>query len=451
MAQVLVFPAGLAVANEICASLRGKDIVSSLIGVSSDDEGKDLTNPFHYDHVFYNAPSVHESALEIWIEYLSRFEWTHAVPTMDSAVYLFSKLASYFPGKWFMAPSLETCEICFSKRKTYVMLPSVSPKLFDYCKCTQWYVKPDVGCASRGCKEVTYEEAQQLHKDLCWVVCERIDGDEFTVHCYSSRIIGARKRTITKAGISMLTHNSVPSREIRQIFDRILEKIKHPPGPWFFQIKGSHLLEVEPRIPAGGSAARYFWNHNGILQWLYDAMAQSLSSSKPIHTSSLSCSKAVPIRAVLKSYQDHVFLDEEQFDLKAIVVGYDDTLFDLKMNDVDADLIGALYGIYRLCPIYLVTRHHGDLLSHMKKNIIPVQLFHKIIHVPDEKQTKWEACVLLGEERNHAILIDDSYREREEWQRWSCDRDEGVTIIRSWKLSNQKLSNTSRKHEIENN
>ncbi|CAF1470194.1 unnamed protein product [Adineta steineri] len=433
MARVFIFPSGSAVADEVCAALRSKRMVSELIGVSSNEEGKDLTNPLIYDHVFYNAPTVNESSDEKWINYLVQFEWTHAIPTMDSAVLLFAKLASLFPKKFFLAPNLETCNICFSKRKTYLTWPSISPKLYDHSKTTLWYVKPDVGYASRGCKEVTYEEADEFIKDSHLVVCERLIGDEFTIHCYFNCLIGARQRTLTKNGMSMLSHNSPLSVMINEMFNLILKKIEPPPGPWFFQIKGNCLLEVQPRIPGAGSAARYFWNHNGILQWIYDTSEKRVPVSPVVSALNANLSKTLPIRAILKTFQDYVFLDEDQFMLKTVIVDYDDTLFDNKTNSVDSNIIGALYAIHRKCPIYLVTRHSGNLLEHLKRHAISCDLFEQIIHVSDKDQTKWESCAFLGTTRNYSLLIDDSYRDRREWQSWSCDRDEGATVLQCWK------------------
>jgi hypothetical protein len=343
MAVVVLFPAGSLVAYECALSLKNDKSISKLIGVSSNSKGDDVTDTQSFDHVLYNAPKMSEELKE-FILGLEQ-EITHFIPVTDDAV--------FWAAKWneeegrkprIMAPSAFVCSIVFDKLATYRKFPYISPRLYPNADVKDWYVKPRRGHSAIGCHSVGNDPVDIIH-DPELVVCEELHGPEYTVECYGSELLGVRERHITRGGMSVLSKRVETTSSIKKIFKRIIQTLSLH-SPWFFQVKGGKLLEIQPRIPGAGSSYRLFWHTNPLVRWIVEGA--KTHTPQPIAVS------------ILKTFVDQVELDPS-FQPRGIAVDWDDTL-SLNFGQVNYRLLGALYSVYRLLPIVLITKHSGDLL-----------------------------------------------------------------------------------------
>lgn len=404
MAVVVLFPAGSLVAYECALSLKNDKSISKLIGISSNSKGDDVTDDQAFDHVIYNAPKMSEE-LKGFILGLDH-EVTHFIPVTDDAV--------FWAAKWneeegrkprIMAPSVFVCNIVFDKLATYRMFPDISPRLYPNADVKDWYVKPRSGHSAIGCHSVKDDPVDIIH-DPELVVCEELHGPEYTVECYGSQLLGVRERHITRGGMSVLSNRVVETRTwIRKIFNRIVETLSLH-FPWFFQVKGGKLLEIQPRIPGAGSSYRLFWHTNPLVRWIVEGA--KTHKPQPIAVS------------ILKTLVDQVELDPS-FAPKGIAVDWDDTL-SLSSGKVNHRLVGALYSVYHLVPIVLVTKHDGDLLHSLNQHGIGTCIFSAVHHLGKTDDKSIDSL-------KDYLLIDDSFTERQQWKWWSIDPVSAVPIL----------------------
>jgi uncharacterized protein Usg len=107
MTRIALFPSGSLVCEGILNSLVGNKHVSSIVGFSSNSRLTDTTNESRYNQVAYNTPNVTSDVNE-WIDIFKSYDITHAIPTNDVAVELFTKLQGYIHNVRFMARNIPT-------------------------------------------------------------------------------------------------------------------------------------------------------------------------------------------------------------------------------------------------------------------------------------------------------------------------------------------------------
>jgi hypothetical protein len=167
-------------------------------------------------------------------------------------------------------------------------------------------------------------------------------------------------------------------------------------GAWFFQVKERQngelvLLEVAPRL--GGSSVAF--------------------RAKGVNFAGLSLFNAfgIPVSILLNEFDVEVdrALDTViriDHDFNHVYVDLDDTL--VVDGRVNSTLVGRLYEYINLGKnIYLITKHQGDLHEILLKYRL-LGLFDDIFHLKYEEE-KYKQIKYLN-----AILIDDSYRERQD-------------------------------------
>ncbi len=396
--RVLVLPGGTEIGLEIQRGLSHlRDI--ELIGGGS---GDDAHGPFAYRQ-WVRVPNVDEPD---WCTELVRVLTTWRIdfvfPAHDDVLVALAERREDLPAV-VLAPSVDTCQVTRSKRRTYAALAGVVPvpRILDHADIDQWpvFAKPDRSQGSRGAALAhDARELRALLESGSDLVMEYLPGREYTVDCFSDRERGVlfasgRERVRTRAGISMsstIVHDQTSFEEMAaRIGDRL-----HLHGAWFYQVREDRdgrptLLEVAPRV-AGTMALSRVRGVNFPLLTIYEYLRS------PVRILTHDVEVSID-RALVNRYRHDL-----QYD--AVYVDLDDTL--IVEGQVNASLAAFLYQcINRGVRLVLVTRHRADLGSTLRHHRL-AQLFDEVIHIQDDMEDK------AVHVRPSSILIDDSFRER---------------------------------------
>lgn len=399
---VALFPCGALPASDIARRLKHIKQVDEIIGLSSaSDKETERSYEGFFTQVIYDLPTMDKSfELDNFIRMLPPL-LTHLIPCNDDAVRFLSPINGKHSNIRVMAPSSDIIHWCFDKELTYLKFPTISPKIMNLC---QLFQKPKIGHSSIGATNF-------VAPDNSVIVTERLEGSEYTVQCFGQHILGVRKRNNTCGGMSIHT-----TRENTQVVvptdiqTLLLPEFAKNYIPWFFQIKGKKLLEVQPRL-AGASGC-------GPNMFGYDELEAWLDNSKlPYQTSVLNVSAARKVH----SYYYDVDLPTNT----TLYVDFDDTL--------TIDMWTALLH-YRQqtpeTPIHLITRHKGNILVALQKRFIPPAFFTSIIILSKHTQKK----IPINQDK-YNLLIDDSFRERKEWDGAAITPYQAIGILNNFKSS----------------
>lgn len=403
--NVLVFPAGTEIGLEIHAALRScKEVRLHAAGNAESNHALFAYPEYHY------VPDVREAGwLPCLVELCRRLEISHIFPAHDDALLALMRASGEIPARIVTSP-LATCEIARSKSATYARLagkirvPRIYPSA-DAVERFPVFVKPDRGQGSQGAVRAQDRDALAcaLRGMAAPLICEYFPGEEYTVDCFSDRergllFAGARRRARTRAGIAVHTRvEALP--EARELAEAIAGELEFH-GAWFFQLKRTAdgtlgLLEVAPRI-AGSMASHRVLGINFPLLSLYECERTPVALL--VNTTPLEMDRALANR-----YRHNIEFSAAYLDL-------DDTL--LVGNVVNLDVLSfVFFCINSGKPIYLITRHRGDLAAVLARHRL-AGLFDKIIHL---EGTERKSDYIREPD---AVFVDDSFAERVEvWQR----------------------------------
>lgn len=239
---------------------------------------------------------------------------------------------------------------------------------------------------------------------------------------------GPRRRTLTRAGMSVLTECVVDGGGEFWDMAHAINGAMHFTGAWFFQVKRAvggelALLEVAPRIP-GAMAAHRAVGVN------FPALSLYIHAGKPVTVLPPTLAGV----ACCKVYANHFSVPAFErgggaAPLAALYVDLDDTLLmpcfagsssstsdggntknenrPPMTRDANPGVVAVLYearvaGV----PVHLITRHAGNVSATLAEACICEALFASIHHL-----TKGESKAARIRERP-AALLDDSFRER---------------------------------------
>ncbi len=399
--NILIFPAGTEIAFEIVNALKYSKFVKLYGGTSTHDH-----SDFIYENLIDNFPYIGENG---FIDYLNEVIKQYSIdcvyPAHDSASLFFSDNVDKINAQVIIADS-KTTGICRSKKDTYEYLREESfiPKTYssiddniDY-PC---FIKPTVGQGSNGAKKVNNKDEliQAFKQDNTIVICEYLDGMEYTIDCFTDKngkllVAKMRDRSRIKTGISVRSQSIDTPKEVKAIADIINSKFQFK-GAWFFQLKKDanknyKLLEISPRIPGTMGLSRNQGINFPMLTlfvfWGYD------------------------VKIIDNNYGimlDRAFYSAYKIELKYeyIYVDFDDTL--IIDNKVNSDLMRLLYqSLNKNKSIILLSKHSTNIYDDLKKYKISVDMFSKIIVIPKEEE-KYKYI-----EHRNSIFIDDSFSER---------------------------------------
>jgi carbamoyl-phosphate synthase large subunit len=401
--KVLVFPGGTEIGLEIQRSLA--QCPKTILFSASQDV------PNHAPFVFRKTlcvPSVHEAG---YVDALNRVLDDHRIdfiyPAHDDVLFALACDAERIRAKIVTSPA-ETCAVSRSKSFTYQRLSGAvkTPRVFNRPEDVDQFpifAKPDRGQGSQRTFRVNDQDSLHAlcreHADL--ILSEYLPGEEFTVDCFSHRNQGllyceARRRIRTRSGISMSSAFAPDlGREPREIAEAIGTRLAFH-GAWFFQLKRDaagalRLLEVAPRI-AGTMALSRVRGVNFALLSLYEQLGFPLRLL--VNPPNVTIDRALVNRYRLELNYAVVYVD------------LDDTL--VIRDRVNTRLVAFLYQCLNEGKrLVLLTRHRLDVQQTLRRYRL-TSLFDEVIHLTrDEKKSAFIP-------EPDAILIDDSFRERDD-------------------------------------
>lgn len=395
---VLVFPGGTEIGLEINRALRDAKEVTLLSAGQAVPSAAEFRFKRHIDLPAINDPrclgALNAAIVEHGIDAI--------YPAHDDVVLGLASMASSLNAAVITSP-LETCAICRSKSATYEALAGTVavPYVFARGETPAFpvFVKPDRGQGSSGARRIdTQDELDRVlaaEDDL--IVSECLIGEEFTIDCFSDRARGllyhsARVRTRTRAGIAM--QSCLVEDERLSAMARAIGAAMVFHGAWFFQAKIAangefKLLEVAPRV-SGTMALSRVLGVNFPLLSLFEA------AGLPVNIKAFRGSIEIS-----RSLDNHYRYDKSY---SAVYIDLDDTL--ILRGYVNTRIMRFIFQcINRKIPIYLLTRHRGDLSNILHRYRL-ASLFDDVIHILDDSP---KGMVIKEPD---AIFIDDSFRER---------------------------------------
>jgi hypothetical protein len=400
--NVLIFPAGSGVSKEIFDSLKYNRCIN-LVGIDSDEKNFAY---YQFENLILGAPFVkdEEKTVNFIKDIVKKYNIDCIFPAFDSII-VFLKKYEHEIGVKIISSPLKTCNICFSKKKTYELLKDDInvPSIYNYNEITSFpvFIKPECGYGSRDSLKINNTKELDFYNSTINnnIICEYLPGQEYTVDCFTSKLNGliyceARIREKTVNGLSILSrHVSLP--EIRKIGETISKKLEFI-GSWFFQVKYNNnneltLLEIAPRIP-GAACLHRNKGVNFPLLSIYEHFGNSIDSILT-NEYDISCYKCFENRFKLSIDYDTVYVD------------LDDTI--IIKGKVNTKIIQYLYYIKNINKKIILITRNKEPHTYLEKFYININLFDEIIKVGiKDKKSDY---IKTG---TKSIFIDDSYTER---------------------------------------
>jgi hypothetical protein len=412
MINVLVFPCASGIGQEIYNALKNhKDI--TLYGANSgvNNQGSILFGPLYIG----NAPQISEKELCIrWLNIIiNKYKIQCIYPAYDDACVWLKENEEFLMNTRIITSSIETTQICRSKKKTYklfdkiiqcpIVYESIDSSFNDY----PIFIKPECGEGSKGCHIIISYEELKKHNTPEHICIEYLPGEEYTVDCFTDingklYFVGPRIRSLARAGISIITESIFDTNnEFYNIADKINNTIKSI-GAWFFQVKRDSsgklcLMEIAPRI----AGAMCLYRQQGInfpLLSIYTHMNLPVHIIKP------------KLKGVIgyKIYKNYFHVADCIINpIRGLYIDLDDTLILPLSKGVNTDIISIIYQAKMTnIQIFLITRHKDLVKNTLNKYCLHESLFDEIIHIKDT--TSKEDYI----QKKPALLIDDSFLER---------------------------------------
>ena len=404
--NVLVFPCGTEIANEVINALKGHKYFRTVYASSEGNSychfrGKRVHDlPYVSDEGF--LPSLQELIEKESIDFI--------VPAHDDVAYGLSRIADRIDAK-VIGQSAAVNEIVRFKDRTYDFFRGKLPlaEIFDDEAAIRYpiFVKPKRGQGSQDSFAVDSPEAFAAFKGKydadAFVWMELLTGAEYTIDCFSDRgnllYVGPRTRDRTSRGIATVSHLVRDPETVRELegYAQTISRELKLHGIWFFQMKRDRdgrlkLLEVGPRV-SGTMMLNRARGVNFVELALYQAMDYPV---KVIHND-IDVSLA---RALVPIYRTDI-------EYERLYVDFDDTLF-LEEKYINADLMRLIFQAKNEGKaVVLITKNKKNNLSKALHRFGIAHVFDDIVHLrEDERKTDFM--------EGRALLIDDSFAERKE-------------------------------------
>lgn len=402
MKRVAIFPAGTEIGLEVHNSLRfAKDI--ELFGISSANDHSNVV----FENIVSDAPYLGDARLLEFIkEYVAINKIDYIFPAHDDAVVFLSENEERLGCK-VVSSGKGVANICRYKSKTYSALSDQDfiPRTYSLENIESsdfpLFIKPDRGQGSNGVQKVLdASELKSIENIQEYVICEYLEGDEYTVDCLScaeSKILysSPRVRARVRNGISVSTTNvSDLDSEFSDMASQISKTLKMK-GAWFFQVKKNSkgkliLLEVACRI-AGSMGLHRNLGMNFALNSIYIRDGINVKPCVNNFTQTVD-------RALISRYSNNL-------EYNNVYIDFDDTI--TRADKVNSIVMSFIYQCRNKgINLFLITRHDKDIYKTLNSLKISEELFSDIIHIKDgSKKSRYISP-------ENSIFIDDSFRER---------------------------------------
>jgi len=405
--NVLVFPCGTEIANEIINSLTNHKYFKLVFASSEELSYCNYRNqeisilPYVNDKNF--TDELNNLIEEKKIDFIA--------PAHDDVAFVLSQIENSLKAK-VIGQSKAVNDIARFKDITYKYFKNILPvgKVFENQPQRDEFpvfVKPKKGQGSFNSFKINSLEEFFFffnhYKIEEFVVMEYLPGDEFTIDCFSDNgdllYAGARTREKTTRGISVLSR-LVSDKDLNiqfQNYAQIISKTLNLHGLWFFQMKydknnNIKLLEIGPRVSGTMSLNRA----KGV-NFIELALYQKLGYKIEVVCNDIEISLA---KALVPVYKHNIKYEN-------LYIDFDDTLF-LDENRINPDLMKLIFQAKNQeKKVFLITKNKNYKLAMALHRFGIANVFDGIIHIP-ETQKKIDYI------KGNSVLIDDSFSERKE-------------------------------------
>lgn len=397
---VAIFPAGSEIGLEIHNSLKYSTFCE-VLGLSSGESHADYV----YKRIINDLPNIKtDSFLEKLNFIIEENKIDFIYPALDDVQLFLMENSKHIKAN-IISSDLFTVSICRSKKKTYQFFQNHSfiPTVYEDSNSIEKYpvfIKPDIGQGSQGAMLIKSKEELVFQKrnNENIVICEYLEGEEYTIDCFSiDKIlmdINIRNRRRIRNGISVSSEILEKNENVLKIAEIINDALNFK-GAWFFQIKKDKnnkfkLLEIAPRIAGTMGLTRNTGSN-------YALMTVHIFAGNKIRL--LKNNYNIRVDRALTS---RFFLD---YDYNNVYVDLDDTI--IIKNCINSFLMMFLYQCKNKNKrIILITKHEINPLDTLKKYYISADLFNSIIWLNKEQDKK----DFINSKKS--IFIDDSFSER---------------------------------------
>jgi len=404
--NVLVFPAGTEISNEIFNALKHNKYFKVVFASSIKTSHAEFLN----QEVYKLPYADNESFTEIMQAFISEHNIDFIIPAHDDVAYELSLITEQLEAK-VIGQDRHTNKVVRFKDVTYKYFKDIIP-LADVYKnqeevCFPVFVKPKKGQGALNslCLETEHEFNGYFNKhDIAtYVLMEHLTGAEFTIDCFSDNgevlYSGPRTREKTTRGISVLSRLIEDKSLLEEFYQyaSIISKKMGLHGIWFFQMKyDKHgklkLLEVGPRV-----SGTMMLNRAKGINFIELALFQAMGNTVEVYVNDVSLSLS---RALLPRYKHNIFYE-------TLYIDFDDTLY-LDEKYINTDIMKLIFQAKNNNnEVILITKNKKGNLESTLKEFGLTTVFHEIIHIKDDdKKYKYM--------KKNSLLIDDSFQERKE-------------------------------------
>ena len=421
--RIMVFPCGSEVGLELHRALKDIRFIDLWGASSVDDHGRWVYKQYIGDIPFATDPAC----LETLNRYIDEKHIDFIFPALDSVMALLSRHRDRLHAP-LLTSADETVQICRDKARTYSCLAGCGflPRVFaSPDEVTQFpvIIKPAESQGAQGF--MVLENAAQLQYELknrtaAQVVCEYLDGEEYTVDCFTDRhgalrYVACRTRQRVKNGISVHSVLLPPDARVREIAAELNRRLAFR-GVWFFQLKkgakGDYLLLECATRGAGAMCVERAAGVNLPLLTVFDALDMDVE---------------------IFAQTDRVEVDRALYNVFCVGVDFDEVYLDFDDTVIVHDRVNftVLRFIYQCVekhiPITLLTRHETDVLDDLAAYHIAPTLFDRIVCLPRSARKIDHITP-----SKKALFIDDSFAERKSMQEafgvhtWGVDAVEAL-------------------------
>lgn len=406
--NVLIFPCGTEIANEVINALKHHKYFR-IKGASS--EKKTYCN-FRQIEVHF-LPYVHDKEFDSKLKKLIKEEnIDFIIPAHDDVAYKLSKIETDIHAK-IIGQSKEVNEIVRFKDVTYNYFEGILPVpdfKVDPLREENYpiFVKPKRGQGSQNSFMLKSIKEYKLFKNNYnteeFVIMEYLSGAEFTIDCFSNNgkllYFGARTREKTVRGISVRS-SLVTDKNLNQQFSKyanIISQTLNLHGIWFFQMKFDKndqlkLLEIGPRI-----SGTMMLNRARGVNFPELALYQKLGFDVEVVINNI---ENISLARSLKPVFKHDIAYENLY------IDFDDTLF-LDNKYINTDLMKLIFQAKNENKkVILITKNDKKNLIKTLHEFGILYIFDDIIHLTNNQK---KADYM----KKDSLLIDDSFRERKE-------------------------------------
>lgn len=405
--NVLVFPCGTEIANEIINSLKNHKYFK--VKYASSEE-RSYCN--FRDGTIHILPYVSDkSFLDELNRLISSEQIDFIIPAHDDVAHKLSLIESNIKAN-VIGQNKEINQIVRFKDVTYTYFKDLIPLAKYNIEIPNEndfpvFVKPKRGQGSQDSFQLKsnneYETFLQKYDVNDFVVMEYLSGDEFTIDCFSHNgdllYFGARTREKTIRGISILS-TFVSDDNLNNEFlnyATIISRNLNMHGIWFFQMKFDNnkklkLLEIGPRV-----SGTMMLNRARGINFVELALYQKLGINIEVIFNNIDIALA---RALVPKYKHNL-------EFENVYIDFDDTLF-LEDKYINPDIMKLIFQMKNENKkINLITKNKKNNLSKTLHKFGIGTIFDKIIHISEQDKK-------VNYIEKNSLLIDDSFQERKE-------------------------------------